>query len=46
MIEIAYTVAVMDDWTLQGGFQYMMNPDGGVEADNAKVLSTRSTFAF
>ncbi|WP_083240462.1 carbohydrate porin [Methyloceanibacter methanicus] len=46
MIEIAYTMEVVDGWTLQPDFQYIMNPDGGVEADNATVIGARSTFAF
>ena len=46
LIEIAYTMEVMDGWTLQPDFQYIMNPDGGVEADNATVVGARSTFAF
>ena len=47
LIEIAYIVLVMDDWTLQGGFfQCILNPDGGVKADNANVVSARSTIAF
>lgn len=46
LIEIAYTMEVVDGWTLQPDFQYIMNPDGGVEADNATVIGARSTFSF
>lgn len=46
LIEIAYTMEVIDGWTLQPDFQYIFNPDGGVEAENATVVGARSTFAF
>ena len=46
LIEIAYTMEVMDGWTLQPDFQYIWNPGGGTEGDDATVVGARSTFAF
>ena len=46
LIEIAYTMEVMEGWTLQPDFQYIWNPGGGTEGDNATVVGARSTFAF
>lgn len=46
LIEIAYTMEVMEGWTLQPDFQYIWNPGGGTEGDNATVVGARSTWAF
>ena len=46
LIEVAYTMEVMDGWTLQPDFQYIFNPGGGTEGDDAAVVGARSTFAF
>lgn len=46
LIEVAYTMEIMDGWTLQPDFQYIMNPGGGTEGDDATVIGARNTFAF
>ena len=46
LIEVAYTMEVMEGWTLQPDFQYIFNPGGGTEGDDATVVGARSTFAF
>jgi porin len=46
LIEIAYTMKVMDGWTLQPDFQYIFHPSGGTEADDAQVVGLRNTLAF
>lgn len=46
LIEVAYTMKVMEGWTLQPDFQYIFNPGGGTEGDDATVVGARSTFAF
>ena len=45
-IEVAYTMEVIDGWTLQPDFQYIFNPGGGTEGDDATVVGMRSTLAF
>ncbi len=46
LIEVAYTMKVMDGWTLQPDFQYIFHPSGGTEADDAQVVGVRNTLAF
>ncbi len=46
LIEVAYTMEIMDGWTLQPDFQYIFNPGGGTEGDDATVIGARNTFAF
>ena len=46
LIEVAYTMEIMDGWTFQPDFQYIMNPGGGTEGDDATVIVARNTFAF
>lgn len=46
LIEVAYTMEIIDGWTLQPDFQYIMNPGGGTEGDDATVIGARNTFAF
>ncbi|MEM9590544.1 MAG: carbohydrate porin [Pseudomonadota bacterium] len=47
LIEVAYTMEVIDGWTLQPDFQYFFNPGAGFDgADDAAVVGARSTFAF
>ena len=47
LIEVAYTMEVMDGFTLQPDFQYFFNPGAGFDgADDAVAIGARSTFAF
>ncbi|MDJ0512252.1 MAG: carbohydrate porin [Methyloceanibacter sp.] len=46
LIEAVYIAEIMDGWTLQPNFQYIFNPEGGVEADDATVVGLRNTLAF
>jgi porin len=46
LIEVTYTTEVVTGWTLQPDFQYIINPEGGVEAKNATVIGVRSTLSF
>ncbi len=46
LIEIAYTMEIMNGWTLQPDFQYIMNPSGDPGQDDATVIGARNTFTF
>ncbi len=46
LIEIAYTMEIMNGWTLQPDFQYIWNPSGDPGLDNAAVIGARNTFTF
>ncbi|MEM7191325.1 MAG: carbohydrate porin [Pseudomonadota bacterium] len=47
LIEVAYTMEIIDGLTLQPDFQYFFNPGAGFDgADDAAVIGARSTFAF
>ena len=46
LIEIAYTMEIMDGWTLQPDFQYIWNPVGDPGIDDATVVGLRNTLAF
>jgi porin len=46
LIEVAYTMKVLDGWTLQPDFQYIFPPSGGTEADDAQVVGFRNTLSF
>lgn len=46
LIEIAYTMEIMNGWTLQPDFQYIWNPAGEPGLDDAAVIGARNTFTF
>jgi len=46
LIEIAYTMEIMDGWTLQPDFQYIWSPAGDPGQDDATVIGARNTFTF